>query len=335
MVRTRLLFLALAAVAAGVALAAVSLSTLLHTEANAGDPTMQLRASGTGVACDDANNPTSCTVPLSGPFTLAMAVTNFPADGYTAMQTQIDWAGSGLTYKPTAAGAAEIVWPDSEIPARAPLPQGCSGAACTGVQHGAISAGLGSTFDMFKGVVVQFAMNCSAGNSTQTVNLRPYDPVTNTGGSAMSDSSLQAVAVPADAVTIVCGTAPIESTATPTTGAEATATPTTDGGATSTPPPTATPGGATDTPVPPTNTPPITDPTATPIIIVPTNTPVSELGDVNKDGEIDSIDASLVLQHEAGLFDLSDQDNADVDRDGEISSVDALYILWIVADLFP
>jgi hypothetical protein len=51
-------------------------------------------------------------------------------------------------------------------------------------------------------------------------------------------------------------------------------------------------------------------------------------GDANKDGRIDSIDASIVLQHDAGLYDLGPRfANADVNQDGEITSVDATIIL--------
>ena len=53
--------------------------------------------------------------------------------------------------------------------------------------------------------------------------------------------------------------------------------------------------------------------------------PEFELGDANKDGEINNIDAALVLKYDAGIVD--DVQNADVNNDGEINNVDAALIL--------
>jgi hypothetical protein len=51
-------------------------------------------------------------------------------------------------------------------------------------------------------------------------------------------------------------------------------------------------------------------------------------GDVNKDGSVDAVDASLVLQHTAALHNLGERAaNADVDRDGHVTSIDASLIL--------
>ena len=87
-----------------------------------------------------------------------------------------------------------------------------------------------------------------------------------------------------------------------------------------------------DTAVPPTDEP--TDvPTAT-----NTATPtVTQLcGDVNMDGEVNSVDASLILQFKVELIStLANMANADVNDDGEVSSVDAALILQATADLFP
>lgn len=53
------------------------------------------------------------------------------------------------------------------------------------------------------------------------------------------------------------------------------------------------------------------------------------LGDVNQDGNINSIDALLVLQANAGIVDLDDTriKAADVDTNGSVNSIDALLIL--------
>ena len=62
--------------------------------------------------------------------------------------------------------------------------------------------------------------------------------------------------------------------------------------------------------------------------------PLSERGDVNCDGETDSIDAALVLQFEARLIDaLACQGAADVYEDGGVDSRDAGLILQIEAGL--
>jgi hypothetical protein len=85
---------------------------------------------------------------------------------------------------------------------------------------------------------------------------------------------------------------------------------------------TATPAPATDTPQP-------APPTAT-------EEPAKECGDVNDDGAVDSVDASLILQLKAGLIDsLPNADSADVNGDGEITSVDAALLLQFSAGLIP
>lgn len=52
-------------------------------------------------------------------------------------------------------------------------------------------------------------------------------------------------------------------------------------------------------------------------------------GDVNGDGETDPLDASLILQYDAGLIELSAEQlrNADMNDDGEVDSADASIIL--------
>ncbi|MBR6593567.1 MAG: hypothetical protein IKK83_00075 [Clostridia bacterium] len=57
------------------------------------------------------------------------------------------------------------------------------------------------------------------------------------------------------------------------------------------------------------------------------------LGDVNGDDNVDSLDASLVLQYDADLIDTIITVNADVNKDGRISSLDAAYILRYAAGL--
>ena len=100
----------------------------------------------------------------------------------------------------------------------------------------------------------------------------------------------------------------------------------------------------TDTPTPPPTKTPTPTPTNTPPeepTVTPTVTPKRLIGDVNclrpKPGDehqVNSIDAALILQLEAGLIDsVQCPKNADVHRDGRIDSLDALLILQFEAGL--
>jgi hypothetical protein len=64
----------------------------------------------------------------------------------------------------------------------------------------------------------------------------------------------------------------------------------------------------------------------------PTPTPVRRYGDANKDGTVNPIDATLVLQFSAGLL-LSINPNADANGIGEINAIDATLILQYSAGL--
>ncbi len=57
-------------------------------------------------------------------------------------------------------------------------------------------------------------------------------------------------------------------------------------------------------------------------------------GDNNLDGEVDPLDATLILQFYAAMIDsLNDMSNADVDNSGSITSVDAALILQASAGI--
>ena len=66
--------------------------------------------------------------------------------------------------------------------------------------------------------------------------------------------------------------------------------------------------------------------------VTPTPTPTRRYGDANKDGNVNSIDAALVLQYSAGLL-TSVNANADASNNGQINAIDATLILQYVAGL--
>jgi len=62
--------------------------------------------------------------------------------------------------------------------------------------------------------------------------------------------------------------------------------------------------------------------------------PGTMLGDANCNGDVDAVDAALILQINAGLLDeLSCESNADVNQNGAIDSIDAALILQFTAGL--
>jgi plastocyanin len=60
------------------------------------------------------------------------------------------------------------------------------------------------------------------------------------------------------------------------------------------------------------------------------------VGDVNCGGNVDAIDAALILQYSAGLINsLPCEENADVNGSGAIDSIDAALVLQFTAGLLP
>ena len=51
------------------------------------------------------------------------------------------------------------------------------------------------------------------------------------------------------------------------------------------------------------------------------------LGDVNDDGEIDNLDAAMILKYDAGIIDSVNELAADVNNDGASDNLDAAVIL--------
>ena len=75
-------------------------------------------------------------------------------------------------------------------------------------------------------------------------------------------------------------------------------------------------------------------------VVTVTDSTISEpssviVGDVNDDGEIDIVDAILIMKHDAGLTEISEKlkEAADVNQDGEIDIADAILIMKYDAGL--
>jgi len=92
---------------------------------------------------------------------------------------------------------------------------------------------------------------------------------------------------------------------------------------------TATPPSPTETPLPTVTATPTPTPTSTPPV---TPTPTGLVGDANKDGQVNPIDAVIVLQYSAGLIS-SINPNADANHDGRINAIDAALVLQYAAGL--
>jgi hypothetical protein len=321
--RIKLLFAGLAlvlAVLAGGAFLARELST---TSADTiGSGAMALRA--TGASCDDADNPTKCTVDPGATFTLNVALVERTANGTVGVQTYVEYPG--LTYNIEELPANEIKFTPSALPVRAP------GLTADSISHGT-TTGIVPPFpaSTYKGNIVNLSMTCPSSPGSHLVRLvaQGEDPAGGSGAAITPSDGTGGTApdIPTgDTLTINCGAGAPADTPTPTVeGPPPTATSTTE--------PTAT---ATHTvPAPPTATVTRT-PTTAPATATrtPTTVPEKQLGDVNDDGEVNSTDALMILQLEARRRStLPNLDSADVNGDGLVNSIDALFILWIEAEI--
>jgi plastocyanin len=145
---------------------------------------------------------------------------------------------------------------------------------------------------------------------------------TNTRTPTLTDTPTATSVVPTSTATETPADTPaptsIEPTATPTAPSEepaATVTPT-----------------ATEE-LPTATTTPTRTPTATPTrTSTRTPTPAGLLGDANKDGRVNPIDAQLILQYSAGIISTINL-SADANHNGQINALDALLILQYVAGI--
>jgi plastocyanin len=178
-------------------------------------------------------------------------------------------------------------------------------------------------------IVVGGAAPTSTPTDTRTPT--PAGTQTNTPGptSTPTDTATPASIEPTATHTATSEGPTLTPTHTPTpTNIEPTATPTAPSEG---PTPTVTPSPTEELPTatpPPTRTPtPMPTPTRT-----PTPTPAGLVGDANKDGRVNAIDAALVLQYSAGLIP-SINPNADVNHSGQTNAIDAAVILQYAAGL--
>ena len=343
MAQGKYLFLGLAAVLALALTLTVVVRELTITSARTTDATMSMTVT-TGGPCVGS----TCTVPLSGAFTIQISGTAL-AEGYIGMGTEVEYAqlvASGGVYNPGVL-ADEITWPDSSFPLRSPpAPTGMEGLINHADASGLIPPIPESTFS---GPLVELDFTCGPSNSSNVITLVPLGATpppgappgyggSNASGFKQSPADgAGSVAAKTAPLTINCGTAvtstPVPPTATDTPAG--TPVPPTD---TPTPGPTPTPTNtptqvptatATNTPGPTGTSPPAT-PTRTP---TRTPTPSEEQnGDANCNGTVNSVDALWILWDVADISDLIPcPELADADKDGDITSVDAALVLQFEA----
>ena len=261
-------------------------------------------AMGVSGQCDSTAGPAKCTFDPGTAFTVEFKINSIPG-GFTYGAYGMDIVYSGnvsyVTGSLVQTGAG--MWPSCTFAtAEAGFTPGDALTGCT--------IGPGAVESTYLGTLAKLNFQCgaSAGPGVLTLAMGP-------GKTEVLDASLIGHSEAVDEeLTVNCGAGePPTNTPPP----EPTVTPTPCDG----PCPTAT---ATNTVPPP--------PTAT-----ATNTPSPKAcGDVNDDGNINPVDATLILQHAAGLLGtLANAPSADVNDDGAVNPVDATLILQHAAGLVP
>lgn len=304
----RIVGLSMAVIIALIAVTAFMADQIGTTDASGGGPQVSLTVSSGGT-CED----TKCTVEPGAAFQLDVVIDEIPASGYVLAQSWVNF-GTDLTYKPLEAQADEVLWEDCE--GAVAVRSFWSGAdevddpaMAEAVNHGCLSGLLPPLpVSMYTGTYATLAMNCSAEESSTEVTLvGAGTPPANTNGVQFTEGDGTTQTTPKLVnVTINCGAG------TPTT-----------------PQPTPTMGDDTPTATP-------EEPTDTPTAEMPTPTPSDQpCGDVDGDGDVDSIDALWDLWVTAGLVEESElEKDGDINGDGDITSIDAALILQISAGLY-
>jgi hypothetical protein len=252
--------------------------------------------------CDDTDKPTKCSMPTGSTFTLSVSVKGLPVDqttqqedGYVGIQSQVFYGD--LAYQPAAAAGDEIVWPESALPVRFPAaPTGREGT----VAHGDVS-GITPPFppSTHAGNIVEIVLNCSAQPRRFKLALLPYDPLDRLLGAGFKLLDRQTGSLGQTVAAKTVGQQDLDLDGNP-------------------------------------QTPPETVDVAATLEINcgdPPTPPDRVAGDVNCDGNVNSIDAALVLQFDAALIASLPCQNADVNADGATNAIDAALILQFDAGL--
>jgi hypothetical protein len=162
-----------------------------QAEAQAVDLSIEVVAAG----CTTAGGPTTCYVPVSTQFTVTMNVDVLPPStgDYKTFQAYLSHSG-GLTWVDRP-GTAEIVWPDSQIPAEAP-------GAGYYLAGDTIIIGPASTHI---GAILEVDYTCGASPSTETVTMVHGSP---NQTYLLDSNSNPAAEAGTESLTIECQAAP-------------------------------------------------------------------------------------------------------------------------------
>ena len=141
-------------------------------------PRLALNAHGDGVSCDAASQPTACSAPVGGTFTVSVDMIDPPPAGYIAFQAQFVFGD--LLWVPGAA-AAEAVWPDNRLPVRSPDPPAFG---TRHLEYGGLT-GTSPPFPVshYAGPMVETKFKCSPSPASFDVPLIAYSDSTLYGAS--------------------------------------------------------------------------------------------------------------------------------------------------------
>jgi hypothetical protein len=135
-------------------------------------PEMTLNVKSPAGQCDDPTQPTICTLPVGTTFTLSIAASRPPSEGYIAMQTDLLY--DTLTYLPAPLKVDEVVWPQAFAGAQRDTYQAGR------VTHGSLSGG---SVSHYAGNIVLLTMRCDQ-LGTAAVRLLPFVKMLNEAGSS-------------------------------------------------------------------------------------------------------------------------------------------------------
>jgi hypothetical protein len=175
------------------------------TQTSAVNAQMDLTVKTGTIPCGVANPTADFCVSKGEQFTLSADLVKAPAAGYIGIQTEVVYGA--LVYKPTATADPETTWPDGTFALRSPgAPSGLEGQ----VNHADTTALIAPPISTFEGNLVDLTMNCSAANSSNTIDLVPLDDL-NTDATGLKID--EATVLPlGDSIVVDCAQGP---TATP------------------------------------------------------------------------------------------------------------------------